>query len=83
MNLRKRELIGLRVRVVRSTDPGVVGLEGRVVDETKNMFVLEVHGTETRVPKGGNRFRFEAGDGAELEGDEIRFRPEDRIKKAR
>jgi ribonuclease P protein subunit POP4 len=83
VNLRKHELIGLRVRVVRATDPGFVGLEGRVVDETRNMLIVEVGGKEKMIAKQGSRFRFEAQGGAEVEGDEIRFRPEDRIKKAR
>ncbi|MGQ0797322.1 MAG: ribonuclease P protein component 1 [Methanobacteriota archaeon] len=83
MNVRKHELIGLRVRIVRATDPGFAGLEGRVVDETRNMLVVDVAGKEKMVPKQGSRFRFEVQGGTEVEGDEIRFRPEDRIKKAR
>ena len=83
MNLRKHELIGLRVEVVRATDAGLRGLQGVVVDETKNMLVVEAGGKEKRIPKQGNRFRFEVPGRTEVEGDEIRFRPEDRIKKAR
>ncbi len=83
MNLRKRELIGLRVQVVRSTDPSQVNLSGRVVDETRNLLVLDVGGVDKRVPKQGTRFRFDIQGGIEVEGDEIRYRPEDRVKKAR
>ncbi len=83
MNLRKHELIGLQVRVVRATDPGQMDLSGRVVDETRNMLVVEVDGVDKHIPKQGNRFRFDIQGGLELEGDEIRFRPEDRVKKAR
>ncbi len=83
MNLRKHELIGLQVQVLRATDPGQVHVNGRVVDETRNLLVIESGGVEKRIPKQGARFRFEVQGGIEVEGDEIRFRPEDRVKKAR
>lgn len=83
MNLRKHELIGLQVQVLRATDPGQVRMSGRVVDETRNLLVIEAGGVEKRIPKQGARFRFEVQGGIEVEGDEIRFRPEDRVKKAR
>ncbi len=83
MNLRKHELIGLQVQVLRATDPGQVRMSGRVVDETRNLLVIEAGGVEKRIPKQGARFRFEVQGGIEVEGDDIRFRPEDRVKKAR
>ncbi len=83
MNLRKHELIGLQVEILEATDPGQVHLTGRVVDETRNLLVIEAGGAEKRIPKQGARFRFQIEGGIEVEGDEIRFRPEDRIKKAR
>ncbi len=83
MNLRKHELIGLQVHVVKASDPSQRDLSGRVVDETRNMLVVEVCGGEKRIPKQGSRFRFDIQGGVEVDGDEIRFRPEDRVKKAR
>ena len=83
MNLRKHELIGLEVEVVQATDPTQAHVRGRVVDETRNTLVLEIQGDEKRIPKHGSRFRFEIQGGLELDGEEIRFRPEDRVKKAR
>ncbi|HKW42973.1 MAG TPA: ribonuclease P protein subunit [Thermoplasmata archaeon] len=83
MNLRKHELIGLRVIVIGAADPTHEHLQGRVVDETRNMLVLEIQGEEKHIPKHGTRFRFDVQGGFEVEGDEIRFRPEDRVKKAR
>ncbi len=83
MNLRKHELIGLDVEVVIATDPTQQRLRGRIVDETRNTLVLEVRGDEKRIPKRGSRFRFDIQGGVEVDGDEIRFRPEDRVKKAR
>jgi len=83
MNLRKHELIGLQVEVLNATDPSQAHLRGLVVDETRNTLVVEIQGAEKRIPKQGSRFRFEIQGGVEVDGDEIRFRPEDRVKKAR
>ncbi|TLZ94352.1 MAG: ribonuclease P protein subunit [Methanobacteriota archaeon] len=83
MNLRKHELIGLEVEVLHATDPTQAHVRGRVVDETRNTLVLEIQGDEKRIPKHGSRFRFEIQGGLEVDGEEIRFRPEDRVKKAR
>ena len=83
MNLRKHELIGLEVEVLHATDPSQAHVRGRVVDETRNTLVLEIRGDEKRIPKHGSRFRFEIQGGLEVDGEEIRFRPEDRVKKAR
>ncbi|MGI0148323.1 MAG: ribonuclease P protein component 1 [Thermoplasmata archaeon] len=83
MNLRKHELIGLRVEVVNATDPSQSHIRGLVVDETRNTLVVEVEGAEKRIPKQGSRFRFDVQGGIEVDGEEIRFRPEDRVKKAR
>lgn len=83
MNLRKHELIGLRVEVLNATDPSQAHLRGLVVDETRNTLVVESQGAEKRIPKQGSRFRFEIQGGVEVDGEEIRFRPEDRVRKAR
>ncbi len=81
----RRELIGLRVTVVASGDPGLVGLVGRVVDESRGTFLVErPDGSEARVPKTGQTLAFEFPEGrAIVEGDSLRFAPEDRIKKIR
>ena len=83
MNVRKHELIGLQVAILRSPDPSLVGVRGLVVDETRNTLVVKAGDREKRVPKEGARFRFEVQGGVEVEGDEILYRPEDRTKKAR
>lgn len=83
MNLRKQELIGLSVEVTSAPDPGLIGLRGTVKDETRNMFTVETVRGEKRVPKKGASFRFEVRGGVEVQGDDLLFRPEDRIKRAR
>lgn len=83
MNLKKAELIGLDVLVVASSHSGYVGLSGTVVDETRNTLVIESGGAEKVIPKHGTRFKVMTQGGIEIEGDDIVFRPEDRIKRAR
>ena len=79
-NLRKHELIGLPVVVTASTDPSLVGLRGTVADETRNTLLVETAKGEKRVPKKGTSFAF---GGIPVQGDDLLFRPEDRIKRAR
>ncbi|MFQ6013153.1 MAG: ribonuclease P protein component 1 [Thermoplasmata archaeon] len=82
-DLVKHELIGLEVEVVDATDPNQRGMQGRVVDETRNTLLLEVAEREVRIPKAGATFRFAVGDGVIVPGDRLRYRAEDRLKKAR
>ena len=80
--LRKHELIGLSVIVRKATDPTLVGLRGRVVDETRNTLLVETAKGEKRVPKKGAEFAF-GSEEVPIRGDDLLFRPEERIKRAR
>jgi len=53
----RHELVGLRVRVVESTNPDNVGIGGRVVSETMRTLVVE-DDRVWRVPKRGTTFEF-------------------------
>ncbi len=81
-NLAKHELIGLSVRIESSSDPSLVGVEGRIVDETKNMFVIDTGNKEIKAAKKTVKLRFD-DYGILLDGKKIKYRPEDRIKKVR
>jgi len=83
-NLVRHELIGLKIKVDESSNSMIRGLEGRVVDETRNMLVIEnEQSTEKKIPKAGNIFIFELNGGAQVrvKGERLIARPEDRIKK--
>ncbi len=87
-NIARHELIGLAVRVAGGPDSGLAGLEGRVVDESRNTLTIEAGGSEKVVPKAGFVFSFRLpgspGDAprwVKVDGDVIVARPEDRIKK--
>ncbi len=82
-NLGNHELIGLNVQVFKDTTGHSV-YDGLVVDETMNTFVLESGSREIRIPKHGHEFHFMLDDTiVKINGDRIRFRPEDRTKRVR
>jgi ribonuclease P protein subunit POP4 len=80
-NLHKHELVGLPCRVVHASDGGMVGMEGKVIDETRETLIFE---GERTVPKRGTSFEFTLPDGEAvvLDGSGLAFRPEDRVKRA-
>ena len=79
----REEFIGLEAEVVASRHPGYVGIRGRVIDETRNMFIIEHGGRSKMVPKAVCTFHFTFPDGTvvEVEGRLLVGRPEDRLKK--
>lgn len=85
LRVARGELIGLPVRVAESTDPTLVGVEGVVVDETLNTFLVQREdGKQLHVAKSNSVFDFlDEGEPVRIPGDRIRFRPEDRIKRVR
>lgn len=75
------ELIGLKVKVVKSSHPGLIGIEGYVIDETRN--TLTILGEKVWiVPKNVAEFEFEIDDKKiRIKGEELIGRPEMRLKK--
>jgi len=83
-DLVRHELIGLDVEIADSDNPEIIGTKGRVVDETRNMIVIETKdGKEKNLAKDGSSFIFTLpqGDRVRVEGNLLVARPEDRIKK--
>jgi len=82
-DLARHELIGLEVRIAGSTNKALEGLSGRVVDETRNMLIIETPKGEKSVAKQDCAFSFHlpSGEWVKVEGSLLVARPEDRIKK--
>jgi len=82
-NLVRHELIGLKVRIAKSTEPTQKGLTGVVVDETYNMLKVETKKGEKSVVKSNCIFVFTLPDRkrVQVDGRLLVGRPEDRIKK--
>ena len=79
----KGEFIGLEVEVVSANNKDLIGLKGIVVDESKNLFEVEVEGNIIKkVFKGYAIFLFKTGqDLYEIDGNDLIARPWDRVKK--
>ena len=79
----QQELIGLNAKVIRSSHPGYVGIEGKVLDETRNTILILHKNRKKNVIKNTTVFNFTMPDGTivEIDGKTIVGRPEDRIKK--
>jgi len=82
-NLVRHELIGLEVKIAKSTDPTQRKLKGKVIDETYNTLKVEVKGKEKTIPKANSVFIFILPNKTkvQVEGKLLISRPEDRIKK--
>jgi ribonuclease P protein subunit POP4 len=81
-NITAHEWIGLKVKITKSTDPTLQGLEGIVRDETMNTFTVEAKEKLVKVQKQKTTFRAELpNENVEVDGSLLRFRPEDRVKK--
>ncbi len=82
-NIARHELIGLRVTVSDSRDPGQAGLSGRIVDETRNTFLLETLQGTKRIPKKNTSLIFDMPNGQRLKimGSILISQPENRINK--
>ena len=84
-NLIYHELIGLDVVVEDNTTRSMIGIAGKVTDETRNMLVIEERGVEKMIPKSQSVFIFRLPDGAgvRVEGKLLTARPENRTDKLR
>jgi ribonuclease P protein subunit POP4 len=83
-NIFQHELIGLNVEIIESSHQGLIGIKGKVVDETRNTIRVELGGgRETLIAKSNAIFHFLTPDGerVEIDGKILVSRPEDRIKK--
>ena len=57
-NLSSHEMIGLNTEIIQSSNSQMVGLSGKIIDETKNMFVLNTSTGIKNIPKDINTWRF-------------------------
>ena len=84
-NLPQHEIIGLDVKVLEGTAYGYSKIEGKVIDETKNMIVISSNQSTKLVPKKNSIFCFELpnGEQVKIKGEMILGRPVERTKKWR
>ncbi len=82
-NALAHEWIGLKVKVSESADPAVIGLSGLVRDETRNTFTIQTEARTLKITKLHTTFKTVLPNGEEsaINGSDLRYRPEDRVKK--
>ena len=79
-NFLRGEFIGLKAKVIDSRDVSLKGIEGIIIDETKNMLIIETSKGIKKVAKNIAIFEI---NGHSINGKKIRYRPEERIGKIR
>jgi len=82
-NIYYHELIGLNIEILEYPDMKLVGLKGRIVDETyKTLLIERVNNGFTRVFKEHGVFKIKLPNGKWIvvKGWDIMGRPEDRLK---
>jgi len=79
-NIAIHELIGLDAEILDSTNKQIIGLSGRIVDETKFMLTLDTKGGLKMVPKHNNKWQFKLDDTqAVIDGTILNRRSHDRL----
>lgn len=77
----QRELIGSNLEVIEAANKNIVGIKGRIIDETKNTLLIS-NGKTRRIMKNNAVFRIKLnGKLYEVTGSLLSGRPEDRLKK--
>jgi len=82
-NIVRCEFIGTEAKISKSSHGENIGLFGKVIDETRNTFIILQHGKRKTVPKDSSMFQFKFSDETvvEIDGKILLGRPEDRLKK--
>ena len=79
MNITKHEFIGEKLEVIESKNKDLVGVKGKVINETRNMFELD---NGKKLVKDHSVFNISIGKEVfRIDGKLLVGRPEDRIKK--
>ncbi|MHA7647303.1 ribonuclease P protein component 1 [Nitrosopumilus sp. S4] len=79
-NITSHEFIGLDTRIIQSSNPQVVGLNGRIVNETKSMFTIDTKKGQKSIAKSTSSWSFSIEDKeVVVEGSKITKRSFDRI----
>ena len=78
-NIAAHEFIGLQTEIVNSSNPQLVGLNGVILNETKNMITLKTKNSIKNIPKSINNWKFVINNqNSIVEGKKITKRPFER-----
>ena len=57
-NITSHELIGMNTEILNSSNPQIIGLNGRIVDETKSMITIHTRNGIKSIAKSNNDWKF-------------------------
>lgn len=78
----RHELIGSEIEIASSSNPNLKGIKGKIIDETKNMLLIETEKGVKKIIKNQVKMKLNIQKKViEIEGKKIVGRPEERIKK--
>jgi ribonuclease P protein subunit POP4 len=78
----RHELIGLNTEIVKSKNLNLVGLKGKIIDETKNTLTIKQKGKMKKIIKDQVTLNLKVENKIfQLDGKNLVGRPEDRLKK--
>lgn len=81
-NILRHEMIGLDIRVVGSENITLIGLQGRIVNETKNTLTVKSGERLKKILKAQVVFQVTVDNQTiEIDGKRLVARPEDRLKR--
>jgi len=82
-NVLHHELIGLKVKIVKSSDRNLVNMTGIIIDETKKTLVILSNQQEKRIAKQIVKLHIVLPNGniIEVNGRKLLGQPENRVKK--
>ncbi len=79
-NIALHELIGLDTEILDSSNKQIVGLSGRIINETKSMFTLDTKSGIKMIPKHNSKWQFKLdATQAILDGAILNRRSYDRL----
>lgn len=78
----RHEIIGLNVQITKAKNPSLVGMRGKIIDETKNTMTIKKDSKMKKILKDQVIFNIEVGNKVfQVDGKLLVGRPEDRLKK--
>jgi ribonuclease P protein subunit POP4 len=80
-NVIRHELIGLDVLVVGASNPASKGISGQIIDETRNLLIINTCIGVKKIPKSTGIFRITLPDGivVDVRGSALVMAPEKRV----
>lgn len=81
-NIERHELIGLSIKITESKNPTLLGLEGKIIDETQNTITIQSKNSTKKIIKNQIKMRIKINQKEMIiDGNQLVGRPHERIKK--